>query len=216
MLKMSTRQPSRRQRQAEQTRLEILEAARALFNERGYSSTTIADIAAAAGVAVQTIYSSVGSKGEVLSQLLEFARETAEIPELDRQRDIAEGPEDIMHIAARLHRQIMERAGDIIRLLAQAAPFEEEAATTWSRAMGNSRQGAGLAMERLHDLGGLAPWYTLDEAKDAAFVMTHVRLYMELQDLGWSHDRIESYRAAMLVREFVDPAVVKNQSRPDK
>ena len=45
---------------ADQTRRESLEAARRLFAERGYVGTSVADIAAEAGVAVQTIYARHG------------------------------------------------------------------------------------------------------------------------------------------------------------
>ena len=55
---------SRRDRQAAETRQEILDTAARLFAERGFAATSIKDIAAEAGVAVQTIYSSVGSKGD--------------------------------------------------------------------------------------------------------------------------------------------------------
>ena len=121
----ATAQPeklTRRQRQAQQTRTEILNAARRLFVEQGYAATTINDIAAAADVAVQTIYSSVGSKAELLIELLELARQSAEIPAMDQRTSEATDPLELAAIGARLRRQLMERAGDIIRLLAEAAP----------------------------------------------------------------------------------------------
>src|SRR3954467_3639834 len=53
---------SRREQQAQQTREEILRAARRLFAERGYSRTSVRDVAEAAGVSPQTAYDSIGSK----------------------------------------------------------------------------------------------------------------------------------------------------------
>jgi hypothetical protein len=47
-----------RRENAEATRLRIVEAARELMLERGYAATTMADVAARAGVAVQTLYTS--------------------------------------------------------------------------------------------------------------------------------------------------------------
>src|SRR4051794_6832906 len=55
------------------SRREILEAAHRLFVERGYVATSIPAIAAEAGVAVQTIYNTVGSKREVLGGVIELA-----------------------------------------------------------------------------------------------------------------------------------------------
>jgi AcrR family transcriptional regulator len=44
----------------------IIRAARGLFVERGYGNTTLSDVARAAGVAVETIYASSGTKTEQL------------------------------------------------------------------------------------------------------------------------------------------------------
>ena len=53
---------ARRQQQAAQTRALVLAAATSLFADRGWSSTGMRDIAKAAGVAVETVYASFGSK----------------------------------------------------------------------------------------------------------------------------------------------------------
>ena len=60
-----------RQEQARQTRREVLAAAKALFLERGYAATTMADVAAEAGVAVQTVYSAVGGKAALLKAVFD-------------------------------------------------------------------------------------------------------------------------------------------------
>jgi len=57
--------PSGRRR-SRATRSRITKAAAKLFGERGYTGTTMADIAAAAGVAVQTVYFVFHTKTEVL------------------------------------------------------------------------------------------------------------------------------------------------------
>jgi AcrR family transcriptional regulator len=58
---------------AQATRHAVLEAARSLFTERGYAKTGMTDIAARAGVAVDTIYASVGRKPDLMRALLETA-----------------------------------------------------------------------------------------------------------------------------------------------
>jgi AcrR family transcriptional regulator len=67
-----TIKPTRRDR-ARATRLRITKAAYTLFCERGYTGTTMADIAGAAGVAVQTVYFVFHTKGELLSRTYDFA-----------------------------------------------------------------------------------------------------------------------------------------------
>src|ERR671934_682944 len=59
----------RRREQAAATRLAILEAAERLFGERGYAGTSVSAIAAAAGVALKTVYAAFGTKAEVLRAL---------------------------------------------------------------------------------------------------------------------------------------------------
>ena len=51
-----------RRRQAERSRDKILDSAQRLFLDDGYAATTIAAIAATAGVSVETIYKSFGGK----------------------------------------------------------------------------------------------------------------------------------------------------------
>jgi AcrR family transcriptional regulator len=63
---------SRRDR-ARATRLRITKAAYTLFCERGYAGTTMADIATAADVAVQTVYFTFHTKSELLSRAYDFA-----------------------------------------------------------------------------------------------------------------------------------------------
>jgi len=59
-----------RSARAEATRRRIVDAARPLFVELGYRDTTMSALARAAGVAVQTLYLSFGSKAAVLEAAL--------------------------------------------------------------------------------------------------------------------------------------------------
>ena len=57
---------TRREEQTAQTRRDIIAAAGVLFRERGYAGTSMPEIAAEAGVAVETIYRAFGSKAGLL------------------------------------------------------------------------------------------------------------------------------------------------------
>src|SRR6266545_2423014 len=63
----------RRQAQAAQTRHDILIAAHEPFLQRGYAGTTLASIATAAGVVVETIYRAYGSKAGLFKAVVEAA-----------------------------------------------------------------------------------------------------------------------------------------------
>jgi AcrR family transcriptional regulator len=55
-----------RERKRQQTRQELISAAMRLFEEGGYEQTTVAEIAAAAGVSTKTFFNYFASKDEVL------------------------------------------------------------------------------------------------------------------------------------------------------
>ena len=78
---------SRRARQAEQTRADILAAAVKLFAVSGWAGTTLAAIATEADVAVETIYLGFASKKALLLEAIDVAivGDTLPIPLFDRE-----------------------------------------------------------------------------------------------------------------------------------
>jgi AcrR family transcriptional regulator len=62
-----------RAEQAGATRRAVLLAARELFTTTGYAATTVADVARLAGVSVDTVYTSVGRKPELLLAVHDMA-----------------------------------------------------------------------------------------------------------------------------------------------
>ena len=62
---MSEAAGGRREQRKAQTRAEIRAVAQRLFAERGFDGVTSADVAAAAGVAVQTVFNHFGSKEDL-------------------------------------------------------------------------------------------------------------------------------------------------------
>lgn len=76
-----------RAEQAAATRARILAAARALFTERGYPTTTLDDVAAKAGVATDTVLHVFGNKKDLLHVVLDTAigGDDAPVQFLDRK-----------------------------------------------------------------------------------------------------------------------------------
>ena len=64
-MKDMTEEPSKREQQREQRRRQILEAALAVFTQKGYHATNVSDVAAQAGVSQGTIYWYFESKEEL-------------------------------------------------------------------------------------------------------------------------------------------------------
>jgi AcrR family transcriptional regulator len=111
--------PGRRQRKALETRRRMLDAAESLFVTDGYTATTIAAIAEAADVAVQTVYAVFGTKRTVLTALLALRTvgDDEAVPLRDRQDWQA------MEAEADPHRQVALLAGIATRIGARMAPL---------------------------------------------------------------------------------------------
>jgi AcrR family transcriptional regulator len=77
---------TRRQEQAAETRLRIIQAAHELFVAKGYGRTTIAEIASTAGVAIETVYAAYRNKHTLLRQVwyVSFRGDAEDVRLLDR------------------------------------------------------------------------------------------------------------------------------------
>src|SRR4051812_4894910 len=112
---MAEERPNLRARQARLTRDEILRAARRLFGEKGYSRTTVRDIADAAGVSSQTVYDSVGTKQAVVSQLNDLIDDEAGIAAMAVAALGSGVPATIVALPAAITCSILEHCDDVIR-----------------------------------------------------------------------------------------------------
>src|ERR1700722_6736831 len=128
---------TRRREAAARTRAAILDAARQLFTERGYSATPMTAIAEAAGVALDTVYAAVGRKPDLARLLIETAitGTSQAIPADGRDyvRAIQAAPDARTRIViyAAAMRQIAGRLAPVLRIVQQAAPAEPDLAELW-------------------------------------------------------------------------------------
>jgi len=78
---------TRRQEQARENQRRIIDAATTLFAARGYAGTSLTEIAAAAGVAVQTVYAAFGTKVNLLARAIDvsLAGDDAPVPMAERE-----------------------------------------------------------------------------------------------------------------------------------
>ncbi len=125
---------ARRRQQAAQTRALVLKAATALFEERGWSATSIRDIAKSAGVAVETVYAGFGSKAALLLAAIDVSvvGDTQPVPLSDRAEFAALGRGDFtqrVEAAARLLTGINQRTWRLRRALSEAAVGDPQLGT---------------------------------------------------------------------------------------
>jgi AcrR family transcriptional regulator len=195
----STRRPNRREVAAAETRREILRAARRLFAEHGYANTSIHHIAEESGVAVQTIYSSVGSKAALVLALNDLIDEEASLEELAVDLRAETDPPRMIAKAVHLTRQLNERCGDLIRVLLSAEPAEPEAAAAVADGMRRHEHGASGLAARLGALGALRADVTPERAAGVFSMMTSPANWRHLtQSAGWTFDESEAWLSVSL------------------
>ena len=188
---------SRREAQTVETRSLIVRSALRLMLERGYIPTTIGAIADGAGVAVQTVYNSVGNKAQVLSAALDLATahpDHADAGPASLQRRIAEAGSaaEVLRILTDWIADLNERTSGVHRVIAQAAGVDADIAELETR---RSTQRllhyaeVASALRARHSLrGGLSD----HEAAAAVWSLGHPQAYRSLVlDLGWS---VPAYR----------------------
>jgi AcrR family transcriptional regulator len=196
----------RRERMAQQTRGDILRAARRLFAERGYVATSINDIAEEAGVAIQTIYASLGSKGGMLLALIDLIDEEARVGPLAEDVTSATTPLATLRASVRLTRSFQERCGDIIDALFSAAGAEPELADAVAEGQRRHRQGARITIDRIQDLHGLRKDVAPERAQALLALSTNHEAWRELitgYHLDW--DQAEDWLVDALSRAVLAP-----------
>lgn len=130
-----------REAQAKVTRQAILVAARDLFLAEGYGCT-VARVAREAGVAVDTVYASVGRKPEMVRAVIDMVLGSADEPIPAEQRDYVRR----VRAAATAREKIETYADALARVLPTIAPLQQAL-----RQAGASDPGCAQAWRELVD-----------------------------------------------------------------
>ena len=130
----------RRREQAAATRRQILEAAQRLFERQGYAATTMAAIAAEAGVALKTVYVAFETKSGVLRALWHLLLRGDEGDAPVAERDLvprgARGAGPRAPAAperAQLARRQGARRRAVLEVIRDAAPADPDIEALWDR-----------------------------------------------------------------------------------
>jgi AcrR family transcriptional regulator len=196
-----------RRSQAEQTRRRVIQAARHLFASKGYSATSVHDLAAEAGVAVQTIYSSLGGKRGALLALNDLVDEEAEVAVHAGRLRQARDPRVAVGIAVRLTRNIAERCGDLVQAIRTGALTEPDMAEVLTEGFRRHRMGTRALARNLESHHALR--HGVDAGRAAAILgsMTSVETWASMTgEHGWTFDETEAWLTSMLRNQlFGDP-----------
>lgn len=193
----------RRQAASAVTRQRIVDAGRELILQRGYRATTVAAIAGAAGVNVDTVYQLVGRKPVLLRELIEQAisgEDHAVVAE-ERPHIIAlrAEPDPAIRLAmyARSVRETHERLAPLFVALRDAAATEPDVIGIWREV--SSRRAANMRklVTEIDNVGGLRADLSIDDAADTVWATNSPELFVMLTgERAWTPDHYEQWLRA--------------------
>ncbi len=204
---------TRRQIAAEETQRAIIEAATRLFSADGYHATSITKIASEAGVSIQTIYNSVGSKREILSRVLDYAAagERAPTPVPQFMREATEQEPDPNRIIAQLvefWRGALPRTAPVFRIIREAATSDPQIASLEQKRTAQRLTNYGHAAQLLAQRGALRKDLTTEQAAAAIFAIGHPDTYRALVlDGGWTTDDWTNWAQTTLTTALLEPDI---------
>jgi AcrR family transcriptional regulator len=199
---------TRRREQASETRRRIIRAAHDLFVSQGYGRTTIAEVAGAAGVAVETVYAAYRNKPALLRQVwyATFRGDEADIRLLDRPEIQAVLAEPDLATRLRAHAVVMtpvfRRITPLFRALQGAATSEPAAAVMLAEFDQRRLDAASHYARAAAATGHLA--VSEQECRDLlAATMDGALWHRLVAERGWSQDRYAQLLGTMWVAALV-------------
>jgi len=195
------------------TRRKIAIAATELFVSEGYHATTLEQIAARAGVAVQTVYFHYGNKRSVLKEAVDVAAvgddepvamlERPWLEEAQAERD----PRRVIELWMAYGRGIMTRVGPIMKVVRDAAVVDPEMAEQWATNQAQTAAAFRVLAEQLDGIGALR--VPVDEATDILCALSGLSMYLVLADRGWTAQQWEGF-----VVDALTHALLTNDQQP--
>lgn len=202
---------SGRKEAAQETRQAILAAARSLFCEKGYAATTMSAVAQAAGIALDTVYATVGRKPALLALLIETSISGSEVAVPPEERDYVrairaeQSAEGKLKIYAAALRNIQARLAPLFRVLQQAATLDPALGELWSSFAERRANNMRLFAKELESTGRLRRDLSVEEAADALWSMNAPEYYLLLvEQRGWSPEKFERWLADAWCRLLLD------------
>ena len=197
-----------RQRQAEETRSRIVAAAAELFAADGYARTTLAKIAAAAGVSTETVQGQ-GSKAALLIAAVEQAavgvsgEKNILNLEIGRRYQAVATPAEAVDLLAAAQTEMNERSVGLSLAFIGAANADPELDRHLTALVASITGQDRRVLEIYRDRGWLRDDIPFDELVESAAVLCSIDTFVRItRHDGWTVDRYRAWLRRML-REVV-------------
>src|SRR5689334_14876166 len=198
------------QARTRRTRAAVIDAARALFLERGYAATTIEAISDRSDTPQATVYRLFSSKLGILKAVLDVSivGDDDAVAMLDRPHVRAliadRDPKNQLTGFAALLRGLLSRAAPMHRILSDAARSDEEAAALLAEIARQRQEGQRRIARSLARSRALRPELRERDAADIIHALASPEVYgLLVIDRGWSADRYEKWLRGLLVDQLL-------------
>lgn len=208
---------SGRRERARTTRRQVLAAASRLFQERGYATTTIADVAASAGVSEIGVRKGFGTKAALLKEVFDVAiagdDEPVAVRDRPAARDIRNEPDlrEKLRLYAAQAAAGGERSAGIQLVIRNGASSDPALRELWDTLLEQRLVGMTMFAAHLAATGGLR--VDADEARDVLWTCISVEVYdLLVNQRGWSLPRYADW----LDRTLAASLLPENDQRRDR
>lgn len=197
---------TRRDEYAEQTRQAVVEAARALFAERGYFATTVNDIAAASRVSAGTVYQQCGGKQGLLRTLMDMWTTAPLVQQTLDQVNAAESLDEALGVLADSYLEFWRRFDDIVQLVAATAAHDADATESLSQAIIRHRSALHEIARKVRHLGGFDGTFSDDDFADITLYHYGPQngFHFTVTVLGWPEDRARDFLSAQFAHSLFE------------
>jgi AcrR family transcriptional regulator len=185
---------TRRDEYAEQTRQDVVAAARKLFAVHGYEQTTVAMIAREARVSPATVYAQCGGKEGLLGTLMDMWTTSPTVGRIIGDAALGTTGQDKLRILADGYVAHAAEAGDIMRIVERAAASSPPAEKFMEIADQRHTESLETITKGIEDVGELADGLSVsDAAKIIYFHFRNPQLVLASETFGWGIDRAKAW-----------------------
>jgi AcrR family transcriptional regulator len=200
--------------QARLTSQAIVDAAFALFAEKGYAAVSVDEVADVARVSRATVFNSVGGKPSLLKEAfrLAFGRAAGapDVPmplvERPRSREIRSRPTAHGYLAgyAGLCTSLHGHMARVYEAIREGARADPDVAALWIEVNDERRRGAATIVADVKARARLRAGLDEDDAADVVWVLNDpVHFHMLVLGRGWSEEKFQAWLTRALEAELL-------------
>ena len=187
----------RREEYADQTRAAVIAAARRLFAENGFFQAKVEQIAKLSRVSPATVYAQCGGKQGLLRSLMDSWTQAPLVSDSLQESLAAPDAALVMQTLSTAYLQITKQWGDVIQVVIDVAPHDEESGAVLATAQRRHNRNLTAICRHLEDIGALR------DDVDARLASRIITYYYGIDGLlrtrdvfGWSLERSNEWLLA--------------------